>query len=166
MARQTSPFRQAGHGLALITVVRAAGTAAGMAAGMIAAMLPGLARAGDAATAPVRIELNKLEPAGEAACQAFFLIENRSGTRFESLKLDLVAFDGDGVVARRLAVELGPVRAEKTSLKVFSLGAIACDGVSRLLLNDVLACRDAESVLSDCLSRIETSSRAEIGFIE
>lgn len=67
----------------------------------------------------VAIELNKLEPQGDA-CRAYLVLKNGTTSAFETLKLDLVMFDADSVVARRLAVETALLPAGKTSLKVFA----------------------------------------------
>ena len=58
------------------------------------------------------VELNKLEP-NEGDCRAYLVLENGSTSAFESLKLDVVVFDTDGIVAKRLAVEGGPAAARK-----------------------------------------------------
>ena len=93
-----------------------------------------------AADSGVSVELNKLEPQ-DAACRAYFVLENRSPIAFSTLKLDLVMFDNDGIVTRLLAAELGPLPLEKTSLKVFDMEELPCTGLGRLLLNDVTGLR-------------------------
>jgi hypothetical protein len=118
-----------------------------------------------AADPSVSVELNKLEPHG-GACRAYLVLESHAGTALESLKLDLVMFDGDGVVARRLAVEAAPLPAGKTSLKVFDVAGQPCDGIGRILLNDVLACRDAGGVRKDCLDLVAPSARGSVPFIK
>ncbi|MEM1275971.1 MAG: Tat pathway signal sequence domain protein [Pseudomonadota bacterium] len=112
----------------------------------------------------VRVELNKLEPAG-TACQAYIVIENSTEAAFDKLALDLVMFDPDGVIATRLAVEMGPLRAGRTSVKVFGIDAIPCDGLSRILVNDVLACESNGAARGDCLDLIETASRGSVELI-
>jgi len=63
-----------------------------------------------AAAAGVTVELNKLEAQGED-CRAYLVFENATADAFTSLKLDLVLFDSDGIIARRLAIEGGPLPA-------------------------------------------------------
>lgn len=127
------------------------------------AMVPGPAWP-DAGKA-VAIELNKLEPNG-AACRAYLVLKNGTESVFGSLKLDLVVFDSDGVVAKRLAVETAPLPAGKTSLKVFDIADQPCGGIGRVLLNDVLACRDVAGPREDCLDLVVPSARGPIPFIE
>ncbi len=114
------------------------------------------------AGAPLRVELNKLETAGEA-CKAVMIVENGKGGAIKSLRLDLYAFDTDGVVQKRSMVELGPVPARKTALRQFEIAPTPCPQVGRLLLNDVAACEGKEASGHDltreaCLDRIEPSS--------
>ena len=113
----------------------------------------------------IRIELNKLEPA-DNACRAYLLFENRSGATFESLKLDLVLFDGEGVVARRLAVEAAPLPEGKTSLKVFKISELPCGEIGRLLLNRFTSCSDTAGQRDDCLALASTAARGSVAFIK
>ena len=93
-------------------------------------------------------------------------MENKSASAFESLKLDIVVFDTDGIVAKRLAVEAAPLPLGKTSLKVFDIGGLLCDRVGRVLLNEVMTCADDSQARGDCLELISTSSRAPNSFIK
>jgi len=113
----------------------------------------------------VTVELNKLEPHNDA-CRAYLVIKNSAGIAFDALKLDLVMFDVEGIVLRRLAVETAPLPAGKTSLKVFDMDRLPCEEVGRVLLNDVIACSDSSGTRSDCLAIIEQSSRGAVPFIK
>lgn len=113
--------------------------------------------------APLAVELNKLEPQDDA-CRVYFVMQNGAGSAFDALKLDLVVFDTDGVIARRVAVEGAPLAVDKTAVKLFDLRDLACDKIGRILLNDVLACRDAGGDRNDCTALIKTSSRADVPF--
>ncbi|ANK82601.1 MAG: hypothetical protein TEF_18710 [Rhizobiales bacterium NRL2] len=126
-----------------------------------------LALTGGAAAAAERLglELNKLEPR-DGACRAYIVIENGTPTAFESLKLDLVMFDREGIVAERLALEVGPLPAGKTSLKVFDVAGLACGQVGRVLLNEVLACDDGTGGRDGCMDLVETSARGGLEFIK
>jgi len=118
-----------------------------------------------AASGEVQVQLNKLEPEG-GACHVYVVLENGTGHGFEVLKLDLVMFDPEGVVAKRLAVETAPLPAAKTSLKVFPVDGLACDRVGRVLLNDVLACADASGPREDCLGLVRVRAREPMEFIK
>lgn len=112
-----------------------------------------------AAADPLSVELNRLEER-EGSCRIYLVIGNKSATAYESLKLDLVLFGTDGVIVRRLAVEAAPLRADKTSVKLFDVSGLACTGIGNVLLNDVLECRGATGDEADCIARIVPSSRA------
>lgn len=118
-----------------------------------------------AADSSVSVELNKLEQM-DGACRAYFVLENRSGIGFDTLKLDLVMFDSDRIVTRRLAAEVGPLPPGKTSLKVFDMQDLLCAELGRLLLNDVTACADDSGRRDDCLALLSTNTRGTVPFIQ
>ncbi|HLS19708.1 MAG TPA: hypothetical protein VK090_07855 [Paracoccaceae bacterium] len=111
------------------------------------------------------VELNRLDP-DENTCKASLVISNQTETGFESLALDLVIFDNDGIIAGRMAVELAPLPSSKTSVRAFSLGGMDCDSVGRVLLNSVVSCKTGEGEQPDCLGMIRTASRTDVPFIE
>ena len=121
-------------------------------------------RASDTKATPLKLELNRLEPAGES-CRTYLLVDNSRGPALKSLKVDLFAFDTDGVAQKRLAVELGPVQDRKTTVRLFDFPALACAKIGRVLLNDVLACEGGEASREACLERIETESKASAPFV-
>jgi len=128
-----------------------------------AALADEAAPAGETGT--LSIQLNKLEADGDA-CRAYIVLENASGIAFEGLRLDLVLFDVDGVIARRLAVDAAPLAAGKTSVRVFGIGNVACDDIGRVLLNDILVCQDAAGDRTDCMEHIVPDSIAGVPFIK
>ncbi len=112
---------------------------------------------------PLKIELNRLEPAGEA-CRTYMLVDNGRGPALKSLKVDLFAFDTEGVAQKRLAVELGPVQEKKTVVRLFDFAGLSCPKIGRILLNDVLACEGGEASRETCLERIETATKTPAAF--
>ncbi|WP_284247141.1 Tat pathway signal protein [Methylobacterium haplocladii] len=116
-----------------------------------------------AAGSPLKLELNRLEPAGDN-CRTYLLVDNGKGTALKSLKVDLFAFDTEGVAQKRLAVELGPVQEKKTVVRLFDFPGIACPKIGRVLLNDVLACEGGDSSRESCLERIETATKTSAEF--
>jgi hypothetical protein len=105
----------------------------------------------------ISVEINKLE-AQDKGCRAYVVVGNGSATPYQSLKLDLVVFGTDGVIAKRIALDLAPLKAAKRTVKLFDLEAIACDSVGSLLVNDVLDCRTEAGPASDCLARLKLTS--------
>ncbi len=94
------------------------------------------------------------------------VFENQSGQAYESLKLDLVMFDSDGVITKRLAVEGAPLPEGKTSVKLFDIKDVTCEQLGRILLNDVLSCRGPTGERNDCLADIQTASRNLVSFFK
>ena len=113
--------------------------------------------------APLKLQLNRLEASGDS-CRVTMVVDNSRGTGLKSYKVDLFAFDTEGVAQKRVAVELGPVAARKTVVKIFDVPGIACPKVGRVLLNDVLACEGGEAGREACLERTETETKAGIPF--
>lgn len=115
------------------------------------------------AGAKLSMELNKLETQ-DNACRTYLVFKNETDSSFKTLKLDLVVFGTDGVVAKRLAVEAAPLAADKTSLKVFDIGDVTCDKVGQLLLNDVTACADQDGEIDECIAKLDLKSRGDVDF--
>lgn len=105
----------------------------------------------------IEIQLNKLEPHGNQ-CRTYFVIINKVGAKYEALKLDLVLFQPDGVIGRRFAVDLAPVKSKKRTVKLFELGDTSCDDIGSFLINEVMECRADTGPASDCLDDISVSS--------
>ncbi len=107
-----------------------------------------------AADQNIRVELNSLDGT-ETQCRMTFVIENKSAA-LDSLKLDLVVFNTESIVYRRILTELGPVRAGRTMVKTFAIES-KCAQVGAVLVNDVSACVPGEATA--CLDGLALSSR-------
>jgi hypothetical protein len=102
------------------------------------------------------VELNTIENS-ESRCRLNFVIENKSSTPLESMKLDLVVFGTDGGILRRLITEMAPVRAAKTIVRAFLIDA-ECGQIGAILVNDVTTCAP-EGEPGACLDGLALSSR-------
>jgi hypothetical protein len=107
-----------------------------------------------AADQNIRVELNSLDGT-ETQCRMTFVIENKSAA-LDSLKLDLVVFNTESIVYRRILTELGPVRSGRTMVKTFAIET-KCAQVGAVLVNDVSACAPGEP--NACLDGLALSSR-------
>jgi len=103
------------------------------------------------------VELNKLETY-DKGCRAYVVINNVSETGYQSVKLDLVLFQPDGVIARRFAVDLAPLKASKKSVKLFDIENLSCDKISSVLVNDVMECKSDTGPVTDCLAKMSLTS--------
>jgi len=109
----------------------------------------------------IAIELNKLELQGQA-CRAYIVVTNKSDKEYQSLNLDLVLFRPDGVIGRRFAVNLAPLKATKRTVKLFDIDGTPCDQVGSILINDILECKTESGVVDDCLKDISVSSLTNV----
>lgn len=117
----------------------------------------------DPAAPVIGVELNKLETAG-ADCRATMVVSNGRAEALDSLKLDLVFFDGEGIVAKRLVTELGPLSRSKTVVKTFPVAGLACGSLSRVLINEAVTCTGPSGPVADCVDALAPSSRASATF--
>jgi hypothetical protein len=128
-----------------------------------ALLLPSLARAADAPA--MTLELNKLEPVpatagGTAGCRAYLVASDpEGGPKLDALRLDLVLFGTDGVIARRIALDVGPVMPGRIQVRPFELHNLPCDSIGQILVNDALICKIGGTDQTDCLDRVKMSSR-------
>ncbi len=128
-----------------------------------ALFVPALAYAQDAPM--LSLELNKLEPVPAAAgaspgCRAYIVATDpEGGPKVDAMRLDLVLFGTDGVIARRIALDIGPIQPGRTQVRPFDLRDLACEGIGQILVNDTLICKIGGADQTDCLDRVKTSSR-------
>lgn len=106
----------------------------------------------------ILIELNKLEPQADA-CRAYLVLNNPAGPDITDLKLDLILFNQEQVIERRIAVGLSPLLAGKTTVKLFDIQGQDCARIGSVLINEVMSCNSAEGAVPDCTKRIAPTSR-------
>ncbi len=119
------------------------------------------ASAQEAQSSKLGLELNKLEPQ-DKNCRAYLVVTNEGDTVYEAFKLDLVMFGPDGVIGKRFALDLAPIKADKKTVKLFDLDNVACDQVGSFLINDVMECKAGAAEADDCLSHLSLSSKGEV----
>lgn len=109
----------------------------------------------------VSLELNKLEPS-EKGCRAYVVVSNSGETGYDAYKLDLVMFQTDGVIGRRFALDLAPLRPAKRTVKLFDLNDTQCDKIGSFLVNDVLECHAESGPVDNCLARLKVSTLGKV----
>ena len=126
-------------------------------------LLPYAVRADDAPL--LTLELNKMEPIAAASgagpgCRAYLVASDpEGGPKFDALRLDLVLFGTDGVISRRIALDVGPVSPGRVQVRPFELRDVPCDSLGQMLVNDALICKVGGADQTDCLDRIKTATR-------
>lgn len=113
----------------------------------------------------VVLELNKLEQVDQT-CRAYMLFENETGSDFEQFRLDLVLFDAEGVISRRIAIEAAPLETGRSTVKFFDFSEQQCDDIDRVLVNGVSPCADASGEREDCTDILELANRTEVEFYQ
>jgi hypothetical protein len=113
------------------------------------------------AAAGLSLELNKLETY-DKGCRAYTVVNNTTDTTYQSFKLDLVLFQSDGVIGKRVALDLSPVKPQKKTVKLFELDGIACDKIGSFLINDVLDCKSDSGPAENCLQNLKTSTLTNV----
>ena len=109
----------------------------------------------------ITLELNKIEKS-DKGCRAYVVVTNPTATAYDAFKLDLVMFQKDGIVGRRFALDLSPVRPDKRSVKLFDLDGAQCEEIGSFLINDVMDCRTSAGPSTDCLSRLKVKSLTKV----
>jgi len=122
---------------------------------------PAQAAAPSSSTAAPSLELNKLEP-NNSGCRAYMVVNNPTDTAYQSFKLDLVLFQADGVIGKRFALDLAPLKAQKKSVKLFEIEGVACDKIGSFLINDVMECKTDAGAAEGCLQQLKTSSLTNV----
>lgn len=117
--------------------------------------------AAPAATEGLSLELNKLEP-NNSGCRAYIVVNNPTQTTYDAFKLDLVLFQADGIIGKRFALDLAPLKAQKKSVKLFEIDQMACDKIGSFLINDVLECKTDSGNATGCLQGLKTSSLSNV----
>jgi hypothetical protein len=111
----------------------------------------------------VSVELNKLEPKGQA-CRIYLVVTNKTTADYQDFNLDLVLFRPDGIIGRNFKINLAPLKANKRAVKLFDLDndGTGCDQVGSFLINDVLECKTASGPVDNCLGKLTVSSLTKV----
>jgi hypothetical protein len=59
-------------------------------------------------------------------------------------------------------VDLGPLKADKRSVKLFDIEGTSCDQVGSFLINDVMECKAESGPVADCLKTISVSTLTNV----
>jgi len=112
------------------------------------------------------VELNKFETADSGECRAFFLFRNQTGKSFEEFEMSLAILDGNGVIDRLLTIDAAPLPISRTTLKLFEIPGISCDGISEILLHAIDKCRPQNEDQIDCFPIINLVSRTPAQLVQ
>ncbi|PVA10575.1 hypothetical protein DC366_06635 [Pelagivirga sediminicola] len=109
----------------------------------------------------VSVELNAAE-ASDAGCKLTFLVINGHDSPIDKLVYEAVLFDVTGQVERLTLFNFGALPAARPRVRQFSVPGIACDGLSRILINGASTCEAPELEPLACEAGMLTHSRTDI----
>jgi hypothetical protein len=133
-------------------------------ASLILSPLPNPAIAQDASP-HFTLDLNAAAETDAGACRLTYVASNQSDTALDRVAYEVAVFDAEGVVTRLLALEFGGLIAGKTKVLQFELAGTPCAGLSRIVVNGIVACTATGGAASDvCMSGLVASSRTAIQF--
>jgi len=141
----------------ILAMALCAGVCTGLGLGLGAAQAQAQAQAQDGR---LTVELNKVEPGEAGGCRAFFLFRNLSPVTLEGFEMSLAILDGQGVIDRLLTIDAAPLPVGRTTLKLFEIAGLGCDGISEILLHDIPTCTATGGAAFDCFDRLDLVSRA------
>ena len=117
--------------------------------------------AADGGGGNLTLELNKVEETA-GGCQTYFLLDNKSGHVFDGFRLDLILFDGRGVIGERLRLDLAPVRNDKRAVWTYVFPDTACTEIGSILVNDIPVCEARGGAAVDCVDLLRVGGRDSI----
>lgn len=127
---------------------------------------PLVANAGEqrAATPSLEIELNSLIKTTNGGCRMNFMLHNIMASSIEDLAFEVVLFDKGGRVANLLRLNGGALLKGKTRVRQFDLKNTKCSNISRVLINEITACKGEGLTPRICLKALNATSRTKVAF--
>ena len=116
-----------------------------------------------AAAPSLALELNALK-AAETGCRVTFLATNDLGGVLDRAAVELALFDAGGTIVRIVTLDFKNLSQGKTKVLQFELADLACDGIGRLLVNDITACEGTGLLPTACLDGLVTTAKPTIEF--
>lgn len=110
--------------------------------------------------ASLALELNALTPS-ETGCRVTFLATNKLGTEVMRSAFEIALFGDGGGIERLVSLDFKAMPEGKTRVLQFDIGELGCDKVSRVLINDVVACEGTGLDPKVCLGGLSTVSRLD-----
>ncbi len=112
----------------------------------------------------VRVELNTAETT-DTACRLSFLVENTHANDIAQVVYETVLFDADGTVNQLTLFDFGTLPANRPRVRQFEVPDLACDGLSRILINGASTC-DAGALGADiCSTTLKLINRTAIALL-
>lgn len=114
--------------------------------------------------AGVVIELNTVKPK-EGGCRLTFMVTNGHPGPIEKAVYETVLFDRAGQVDRLTLFDFGALPAGRSRVRQFSVDGIACDDLSRILINGAHTCEAPDLEDTACEAGLILKTRVKIELI-
>ena len=112
----------------------------------------------------VAIELNTVKP-NEGGCTLTFMVTNGHPRPIEKAVYETVLFDRAGQVDRLTLFDFGALPAGRSRVRQFSVQGIACEDLSRILINGAHTCEAPDLADTACEAGLILETRTSIGII-
>lgn len=109
------------------------------------------------------LQLNRLSPSGQG-CLMTFVLRNGLAAHLDKSALEIVIFNGDGLVERMTVFDFGALPVGKTVVRQFEMQNMACEGIGRILVNGTKACTGEGIAPETCIDALTVESKADIPF--
>jgi len=113
--------------------------------------------------AGLSLELNALQ-SSDKGCRLTFVIANHLYGDITKAAFEIALFDKTGVVDRLTVLDFRELPRGKTKVSRFDLPGADCGKIGRVLINGAPTCSGSGIEPSDCLTKLQTSTRSEIEF--
>ena len=119
---------------------------------------------GEARGEAVVIELNTVK-SNEGGCTLTFMVTNGHSHPIEKAVYETVLFDSAGQVDRLTLFDFGTLPAGRPRVRQFSVSSLACDELSRLLINGAHTCEAPDLADGACTAGLILETRTGIEVI-
>ncbi len=109
----------------------------------------------------VSVELNAVKPV-DSGCMLTFLVINGHDSQIDKLVYETVLFDPNGQVERLTLLDFGALPPARPRVRRFTVPGLACDQVSRILINGASTCEAPGLDPAACEAGLVTHSRTDI----
>ena len=108
----------------------------------------------------VSIELSTAEARGQN-CLLSFVAENSYDTDIDGAVYETVLFGAEGQVALLTLLDFAELPAGRPRVRQFQFNDMACDQISRILINGVQQCETQSGMADACMTGLQLKSRLE-----
>ncbi len=116
-----------------------------------------------AGAAGLSVELNALQPS-ERGCRVTFVVANGLKHDIARAAYELAFFDAEGLISRLAVVDFLGLDSGRTRVRQFEFAGLECEGIGRILINDLAECSGEDVPATICLDRLAIDNKTSIQF--